>query len=124
MIAVFDLETTKLMESIGTDINLQPYIVEICVIRLNRWLEISDEYEQRIKPPVSIDPASTKVHGITDADVERKPSFAECYRDISKIFFGCHTVVAHNATFDIGVLHTELVRIRKETAFPFPPIHL
>jgi DNA polymerase-3 subunit epsilon len=46
----------------------------------------------------------TYVHNITWDDVKNKPTFDEVWPEIQKFFVGIDFLVAHNASFDKGVL--------------------
>ncbi len=48
-----------------------------------------------------------RVHGITNRELEKAPSFASLWDELQPYFEG-QTVVAHNATFDMGVLRATL----------------
>lgn len=123
MYAVTDTETTGLLEPEGTDLNLQPHIIEVYVAILNSKLELVKEFESLIKPPIPIPKYITKINGITDEMVAHAPAYMEVYRDISQVFLGCHTMVAANLSFDLGMLKLENERIGKLFNFPYPPIH-
>ena len=64
------------------------------------------------KPPVKIEFAAMAVHHITQEMVNDKLLFGTHpdRKDIEDIF-SKHTVVAHNARFDIGVMHNEGIEI-------------
>lgn len=122
MITIFDTETTGLLMAKGSDINLQPYIIEICAIQVDESDNIINEIETLVFPPMNIPLHITKITGITTNDVSSAPIFSEIYKDLLSVFFGSHTVVAHNLSFDVGMLVNELTRINKEFSFPYPPI--
>lgn len=123
MIVVFDLETTGLPEAEGNDDSVQPHIIEIYAAKMNDKGDIVAELETFVKPPIPIHKIITKITGITDADVCSAPTFPQIYRNLVNIFFGCHTMVAHNLPFDKGIIIFELRRIGKEYHFPYPPIN-
>ncbi|MBC9785713.1 3'-5' exonuclease [Heliobacterium chlorum] len=57
-----------------------------------------------IRPPrLYIHPRFTEIHGIRVEQVRDKPTFGQLWPEISAYLDG-RPVVAHNATFDIGVL--------------------
>jgi len=47
----------------------------------------------------------TYIHGITWEDVRSQPTFGELWPAIRPMFNGADVLVAHNASFDKGVLH-------------------
>jgi hypothetical protein len=65
-LAVFDLETT------GTD-RLSDRIVEVAVVRFGKGGEVAT-LDRRVNPGVKIPRESTRVHGISDADVAGCPA--------------------------------------------------
>ena len=68
-LAFFDLETT------GTDI-AEDRIVDIAVLKLLPG-GTEEALHSLINPGVPIPPSATEVHGIRDADVQAKPTFAQ-----------------------------------------------
>lgn len=122
MLVVWDTETTGLLLPKGNDIAVQPHIVEIYALQIKDNGDINNELHLLIKPPIPIPYVTTKIHGISDEDVKDSPTFAEAYQDICGVFFESHTSVAHNESFDRGMLINELTRIGKEFHFPYPPI--
>ena len=98
----FDLETTGI--NIGTD-----RIVEICVIKLS---PNGDEeiLEQRINPEVPIPAEVTALHGISNSDVQDKPTFKQFAPTLLK-FIGNADFAGFNALrFDVPLLVEEFMR--------------
>jgi DNA polymerase-3 subunit epsilon len=86
-------------------------IIEIaCVEMVNRRLTKNNFYK-RIHPEREIDPGATAVHGITLADLEHEPKFAEIADEFLRFVDGAELII-HNAPFDVGFLNTELRRIK------------
>lgn len=121
-ITVFDQETTGLLKPKGTDIIQQPHVTEIYAMKVSDDGVLIKEFESLVKPPVPIPDFLEKQIGITNEMVANAPTFLEIYKKIIEVFFGSHTVVAHNLSFDEGVLIYELTRIGKQFHFPYPPI--
>jgi len=122
MITAIDTETTGLLEAEGADISLQPYIIELCAIQFSDDFEIVNEIDTFVKPPRPVTPMITKITGITNNHVANAPIFAEIVRPLISVFFGSHTMVAHNLTFDLMMVVNELRRLGKEFQFPYPPV--
>lgn len=67
-----------------------------------------------LDPGRRIDPEATAVHGITDQDVQGKPTFADIARDFMEALHGgswsfpSNLIYAHHAKFDRGALEKEL----------------
>lgn len=118
---IFDTETTDLMRPEVADITWQPHIIEIAMVKLDEnWREI-DRYATLIKPGIPLNEEMHKnITGITSAQLETAPTFLEKYDELISFCIEEHTMIAHNMPFDLGVLVTELRRIGKEYAFPYP----
>lgn len=68
------------------------------IIETNYWL---------FKPIGGFDYMNVMVHGITQADVYNKPTFAELWPEINN-YLKDRILIAHNAAFDISVLRKTL----------------
>jgi len=97
-----DLETTGI--NIGKD-----RIVEICLIKVSPDGK-EEILEQRINPEMPIPPEVTALHGISDRDVQDKPTFKEFAPTLSR-FVGNADLAGFNALrFDIPLLAEEFLR--------------
>lgn len=107
-VVFFDLETTGL--SISRD-----HIVEICLHKV-----MPDHSEEtrvyRIRPAdvngntLPIPPETTAIHGISDADVADKPTFAELAKELAD-FIGEADLAGYNSNkFDVPMLVEEFLR--------------
>jgi DNA polymerase III epsilon subunit family exonuclease len=66
--------------------------------------EIVNRFHNLVRPARPISAGATKVHGYTDADVQRAPRFAEVWPAF-RAFVGNNVLVAHNGQqFDVPVL--------------------
>jgi DNA helicase II / ATP-dependent DNA helicase PcrA len=93
---IFDLETT------GVD-TARCEILEIGAIRYEDGRERA-RYETFVKPSGPVPPASTAIHGITDAMLEKAPAPVQALSDFFR-FVGSLDLVAHNgSSFDFPVL--------------------
>lgn len=100
--AVIDLETT------GLD-PLRHRIVEVAVLRQRADGTVEDEWSTLINP--GRDPgASTRIHGLTAADLVDAPSFAQVAGEIATRISDA-VVVGHNVTFDAAFLTGEFARL-------------
>jgi DNA polymerase III epsilon subunit-like protein len=117
-----DSETTGLIKAEGSDILYQPYLTEFYAMQVDNHGKLVREFGTLIKPPIPIPGFLEKQIGITNQMVANAPTFIQVYKKIISVFFCSHTVVAHNLTFDEGVLINELKRIGKEHHFPYPPV--
>jgi DNA polymerase III epsilon subunit-like protein len=121
-VTIIDTETTGLLEAEGVDISLQPHITEIYAMQIDEAGSIIKEIDTLVKPPIPIPALITKITGIDDNKVRNAPSFSQIYKELIEVFFCSHTMVAHNLSFDEGMLITELKRMGKEFHFPYCPI--
>lgn len=122
MAIVIDLETTGLLKPDLAEIHLQPCITEIYACKFSfDDLEIKDEINTFIKPPVPISEDVTKITGITNEMVKNAPKFVEIVPRLIEFFLGETEVYAHNCSYDMGVLAVELRRLDLELRFPWPP---
>lgn len=76
---------------------------------------IKSEYYRLINPKCSFSPFNTHIHGITEADVQDAPTYAELWPTLQGILEG-ELVIAHNASFDMSVLRHTLDRF--ELTYP------
>jgi DNA polymerase III subunit epsilon len=98
---ILDTETTGLSTAQGHR------IIEIgCIEMLNRRLT-GREYHQFINPERPIDERAEQIHGISLADLEGQPRFAEI-ADAFLAFIAGSELIIHNAEFDVGFLEYEL----------------
>lgn len=84
-------------------------VVEITIAVLDDGLDVVKSLTQRINPQTSIPAEATAIHGISNADVDKAPVFAEVARRIQALVHGA-AIIAYNARFDSAVLHRELRR--------------
>lgn len=115
-----DTETTGLLSATVNDLDNQPRITEIALVKTTDDLEFVDQIETLVNPGTLINEEVTKITGITSEMVKDKPSFPELYMQIAEFFVGETTIVAHNAPFDMGMFWVELARIGREFHFPWP----
>jgi DNA polymerase-3 subunit epsilon len=98
---VLDTETTGLATSQGHR------IIEIgCLELVNRRLT-GREYHRFLNPERAIDEGAERVHGISNADLEGQPRFADIADELID-FLRDSELVIHNAEFDVGFLEYEL----------------
>lgn len=119
---IIDTETTGLLEAEGNPLENQPYIIEVYAMRISDNYKPECHFHSLVKPPKPLPEHITKITRIREQDLKAAPVFAAVYRPLAELFLGCHTTVAHNATFDLGVLYNELKRIDKHCRFPFTPV--
>lgn len=92
---VLDTETTGLSAYYDE-------VIEIGILRVRNG-EITDRYEQLVKPENEIDGFITSLTGITNVMVADKPSIENVKSDVLA-FLGSDVIVGHNTSFDIRFL--------------------
>lgn len=106
-----DIETTGLKQSEGHRIiefatSLHRYFPDTGEVRA------VGQYEQRINPGRSIDPAAQAVHDISFEMVEGCPKWEEVAPKVVKVMSACDVIVAHNGDeFDLPFVGNELLRV-------------
>lgn len=97
-IIVFDTETT------GLNLRQDDQIISLGACRLVKGRLLAQEvFDQKVNPGIPIPPASTKIHGLVDADVEQSPPISVVLPKF-KEFIGQGILIAHNAAFDLLAL--------------------
>lgn len=74
--------------------------------------KIEEEIHTLINPLSEFHYYNTKIHGITEYMVHDAPTFEEYWPNF-KQYIDDETIIAHNASFDIGVLRDSLKRIHE-----------
>ena len=94
-----DLETTSRAPK-------ENEIVEVGLVKVENN-SICDTRTWCVKPEQSVPQFIYKLTGLTPKDIETAPNFKNIAEDIIN-FIGNHTIVAHNASFDINQLNKSL----------------
>jgi len=102
---ILDIETTGLEYKEGHR------IIEIGCIELNKK-EVGSNYHQYVNPSKTLTEDNIKIHGITNEHLADKPLFEEIADDFLE-FIKDSSIIAHNASFDIGFLNFELEKLSK-----------
>ena len=116
----FDTETTGLIKNAALNLNKQPHIIEIGMVRHPCTPDVTSHFHCLLKPPVHLPEIITKITGLADNDLDNKPSFADIYDELCEFVSGEKVWVAHNMPFDKGMLEFELRRIVMDKDFPWP----
>ncbi len=102
---IFDTETTGLRHENGDR------IIEIGAIELLNKYPTGKYFHMYINPDgKDVHPDAERVHGISNAFLADKPKFKDILDDFLE-FFSCGVLIAHNASFDMGFINSELKRI-------------
>ena len=98
---ILDTETT------GLEVHQGHRVIEIGAVLLNDRKKSTDHFHTYLNPARLIDEEASKVHGITNEDLEDQPPFEEIAEEFLEFIEGS-TLVIHNAAFDVGFLNNEL----------------
>ncbi len=94
-----DFETAKYSRESACSVGLVKYVNG----------KKTDTFYSLIRPPVLyVRPDFTDIHGLTVEDVKDAPNFAQLWESSIKPFIDNLPLVAHNAQFDMSVLHAVL----------------
>ncbi len=106
---ILDTETTGLEPELGHR------IIEIgCVEVLHRRVT-GRTFHRYVNPEREIEEGALAVHGISRAELEGKPRFAEIAQELLAFISGAQLVI-HNAAFDVAFLDHELSRLAADGA--------
>lgn len=97
---VVDTETT------GLDPDEGHRVVEIACIELNDRKLTGNRFHEYVNPQRAVDLDALKVHGIDNAFLDSKPTFAQIALDLFEFIKGAELII-HNAAFDLRFLNHE-----------------
>ena len=92
---ILDTETTGLKNA---------GICEIAWLKVDKDLNILEQFDSRVNPERPIEPGAQAIHGITDADVVGMPVLAEIAARIT----GPITIIGHNCSFDMRMISSHI----------------
>ncbi|MBS0579590.1 MAG: DNA polymerase III subunit epsilon [Proteobacteria bacterium] len=104
---VLDTETT------GLEPELDHRIIEIGCVELVNRRATGRTFHRYLNPERDIDEGALAVHGISRAELDGQPRFAEIAEELLQFISGAELVI-HNAAFDIAFLDAELARLAGE----------
>jgi DNA polymerase-3 subunit epsilon len=107
--AIVDIETTG-----DKPINFK--VIEIAIIIHDGTKEL-DRFHSMVNPQERINPFIARLTGIHDSDVANAPKFFEIAKKIVEFTADC-VFVAHNVSFDYGVLRREYKRLGYDFRLP------
>lgn len=107
-VVFFDIEST------GTEPGIDR-IVELCVLRVEPAPNgVQEPKTWRINPEIRIPKEATEVHGISNEDVAKEPTFLERSAEIAQCFEGADVAGFAITRFDIKMLAAEMARAKQE----------
>lgn len=86
--------------------NLRSSVCSVGIVQVKNG-KIYREIQSLINPLSEFHYYNTKIHGITESMVHSAPTFEEFWPDMKGLIDG-QVVIAHNASFDMGVLQESL----------------
>lgn len=104
---VLDTETT------GLEPELSHRIIEIGCVELVNRRATGRTFHRYLNPERDIDEGAQAVHGISRAELDGQPRFAEIVEELIAFVAGAELVI-HNAAFDVAFLDAELARVAGE----------
>lgn len=107
--AIIDIETTG-----DKPINFK--VIEIAIIIHDGKKEL-DRYHTMVDPQERINPFISRLTGIHDSDVQGAPKFFEIAKKVVEFTIDC-VFVAHNVSFDYGVIRREFKRLGYDYRLP------
>jgi DNA polymerase III epsilon subunit-like protein len=117
-ITFFDTETTGLLLPEGAPLGNQPYIIEFAAITTNSDLEEIERLDFLCKPPVPIPEKITKITGISGDDLRDELPFSDYSQKVIGTIYRSDIVIAHNVSFDCGMVSNEMERIGIKVIWP------
>jgi len=103
---VLDTETTGLSPNKGDR------VVEIGCVELINHVPTENTFQVYLNPERDMDEGAQRVHGLTNEFLLDKPKFSEIAEEFIS-YIGESKIIAHNASFDINFLNSELARAHK-----------
>lgn len=117
---VFDWETTGLTLHPDAPPEKQPRAIEFGGLLIDGDGQELEAVDIMINPgDLPLPPEIVKITGITDADLQDAPPFAQVLPQIARMFSQAQLCIAHNLPFDRSILRLELARAGV-TDFPWP----
>ena len=104
---VLDTETT------GLEPELNHRIIEVGCVELVNRRATGRTFHRYLNPERDIDEGALAVHGISRAELDGQPRFAEIVEELVAFVCGAELVI-HNAAFDVAFLDAEFARIAGE----------
>jgi DNA polymerase III epsilon subunit-like protein len=109
LFSVFDWETTGLPFHPDAELSKQPRAIEFGGI-ITDGHDILGELEFICNPGISIEPIITEITGLTNEDLADKPPFTHFIPQLATYFGNTRGRIAHNLSFDKGILTFDLQR--------------
>ena len=99
-------------ETTGLSVEEGHRIIEVACVEIEGRSMTGKTFHQYVDPGRSIDAGAKQVHGITEAELQGKPKFADISEEFL-LFIQDSELIIHNAPFDEGFLDDELQRLEQ-----------
>jgi DNA polymerase III epsilon subunit-like protein len=117
---VFDTETTDLIKNKLLPLERQPHIIEFYGMSLDPEGNEIGTYHYLFKPPGKLSDDVKRITNITDEMLADAPPFASAAAEIKALIEKHEEVVAHNLSYDMGVVDFEMKRAGLTVEWPIP----
>ena len=117
---VFDTETTDLIKNKLLPLDRQPHIIEFFGVSLDFEGNELAAHHWLFKPPVKLNDDVKRITGISEEMIADKPPFATAAEQIKELIERHDEVVAHNLSYDMGVVDFEMKRCGMSITWPIP----
>lgn len=121
---VWDTEGTGLIKPLNVPLDQHPEMIEFAAVKLHEeTLEETGRISFLIRPNLlwPLPEEVTKWTGITTELLEGELTFPRRVRELADFVLGERIWVAHNISYDMGLLGVELQRLGMVNRFPWPP---
>jgi DNA polymerase-3 subunit epsilon len=120
-VLIFDTETTGVIKHSMIPLTLQPHIIELGMILWDTTKRGAKpkEYTYLFNPGVKLEAVITKITGLTNQDLDGKPTFSVHVDAIAAVVAKADMAIAHNVDFDHSMINNECLRCGK-LQFPWP----
>lgn len=116
---VFDCETTGLIKNRLVPLDQQPRIIEFFGQLVDTETdETLEELEFFCDPGIQIEPIITRITGIKPEQLRGQPAFKHFAPQVIALIGKADALVAHNISFDMGMVENDLKRAGHEVNWP------
>lgn len=117
--AVFDTETTGLIKNHRLPLDRQPKVIEFYGELVDTETgEVMLEVEFLANPGFPLEQIVIQITGLTDDKLKDAPPFSDNIHRVLDFFEAAEAAVAHNLSYDMGMLNFEARR--SEATIPWP----
>lgn len=116
---IYDCETTGLVKNSLIPVASQPKCIEFFGHLVNDETgEVIEEIEFFADPGEMLDPIITRITGIKQEDLKGAKPFSFYSERLQAMLLAADCVVAHNLSFDMQIVHCEMLRCSGQAVWP------